>query len=206
MKNEVFSLPHISALPAPAPAADEPHTVYGTMRADELIGTEGDDRLYACKGNDVADGGGGIDTAMFYGQYANYTVTLDEASGRWTVTNGRDHKTLANVEFMQFADRRVRVGTEWVAKPTMTRWCATSSALCSTWNSSLLCRLQWSSPRRSLPKTHSASSASSQPTPASTSAWSSAPGLEVAPPSPRARLPKKLLTHLRELRQQGQLA
>lgn len=100
-----------------ATAAAQIHSVQGTFRDDELVGSEGDDYLYAGKGDDVADGRGGIDTALFYGQYASYTVAQDAASGRWTVQNGRDHATLVNVEFLQFADVRVPVGVASVAKP-----------------------------------------------------------------------------------------
>ncbi len=75
-----------------------------------MIGNGGDDFLDGYEGNDVLDGGAGIDTASFNGNRAGFTLT--QTVGGWTITDinaadgdmGTD--TLANIEFLQFADTR----------------------------------------------------------------------------------------------------
>ncbi|MBU2503348.1 VCBS domain-containing protein [bacterium] len=68
---------------------------------DTLIGGIGDDTLIGGGDNDEIDGGLGIDTAVFSGDRADYTIT-DTLSVEVTGTDGTDH--VANVEELKFGD------------------------------------------------------------------------------------------------------
>lgn len=91
--------------------------ITGTEAADNLRGDAGDDTLYGSKaddtltggsGNDVLDGGNGYDTAVFSGNFSEYSVTQDGAAGILTFVdhvNDRDGTdTTTGVELFQFAD------------------------------------------------------------------------------------------------------
>jgi len=70
------------------------------------------------KGNDRLDGQGGINTAIFTGDFADYTITnntnhaivADETAGR----DGVD--TLWNIHFLQFSDQTTPITLETTAK------------------------------------------------------------------------------------------
>ncbi|WP_194792814.1 calcium-binding protein [Caenimonas koreensis] len=74
---------------------------------DVLLGGEGSDTLAASPGNDTLDGGAGIDSAVFAGHFADYTVVFDgtvfkvhaNASPAWEGIT-----TLTAIESLQFAD------------------------------------------------------------------------------------------------------
>lgn len=97
------------ALPPPAPLPRlqiQPGTIVETY-----IGTNGIDLIYAHAGNQVINGGGGIDTLAYSGSQSSYTLTLS-ASGtsladRRPEENGTD--TLINIEFLSF-DTGIRGG------------------------------------------------------------------------------------------------
>jgi serralysin len=93
-------------------------TITGNAADNALSGGAGDDKLYGLDGNDILtggpgndflDGGNGIDTAVYSGPAAAYTVTT--VGGTTTVADGdpaRDGTdTLVNVERLAFADTRV---------------------------------------------------------------------------------------------------
>jgi serralysin len=95
-------------------------TITGNAADNALSGGAGDDTLYGLDGNDVLtggagndflDGGNGIDTAVYSGPFAAYTVTT--AAGATSVADGmpvRDGTdTLVNVERLAFADTRVAI-------------------------------------------------------------------------------------------------
>lgn len=99
-----------------AAASDAPQTVEGTggndslvggPAADTLNGGKGDDRLTGAGGNDRLEGGDGSDTAVFSGNWSEYTVTRD-ASGRFVVTDTRSGRdgvdTVNGVERFAFSD------------------------------------------------------------------------------------------------------
>lgn len=80
--------------------------IIGWGGSDTLLGNGGNDYMKGGSGNDSIHGGAGIDTAVYAGNYANYTVT--QTSTGYTVTDrvsseGTD--TLTNIERLQFADR-----------------------------------------------------------------------------------------------------
>ena len=94
--------------------------IQGTDGADHLIGTAKDERLTGGNGNDLIDGGAGIDTAVFAMSSENYGLSRSNASG-WTVTykgpvaaispppptEGVD--TLVAIERLAFANRTIEL-------------------------------------------------------------------------------------------------
>jgi Ca2+-binding RTX toxin-like protein len=87
----------------------------GSTDNDVLNGTGSDNILYGSAGNDAIDGGRGTDAADFGGYYAEYVITFDALSGRYTVTDtvpGRDGvDTLSRVEILSFADLWLPIGS-----------------------------------------------------------------------------------------------
>lgn len=84
---------------------------------NDLISTgDGDDRLTGGRGNDSLIGAEGVDTVVFSGNFADYDITtrtpgvFDVIHARGGGADGRDY--LAGIEFMQFADRLVRVAPD----------------------------------------------------------------------------------------------
>ena len=75
---------------------------------DLLFGDAGNDTLSGGIGNDTLDGGTGTDTAVFSGNYADYTISYDEATQTYAVLDkvvGRDGTdAVSHVENFQFAD------------------------------------------------------------------------------------------------------
>jgi len=75
----------------------------GTLGNDRIDGVGGDDCILADAGNDVLDGGAGIDEVIFNGNRSSYTVT--KIFGEWGVdstTGGLD--TLISIERLKFSD------------------------------------------------------------------------------------------------------
>ncbi|MDR9781399.1 cadherin domain-containing protein [Rhizobium redzepovicii] len=83
----------------------------GSGGNDILNGNAGDDKLTGGAGNDTIDGGAGIDTALFAGNFADYSLALNNGDHFLTnVAEGTD--TLKGVEFARFADGLYDFGTE----------------------------------------------------------------------------------------------
>ena len=81
-------------------------TLIGNVGDNSLTGNGGNDTLTGEAGNDALYGGTGIDTAVFSGTRADYTVTLVSATSV-IVTDLRgidDTDTLTDVEFLRFSD------------------------------------------------------------------------------------------------------
>lgn len=81
-----------------------------------LTGTSAADSFTSGPGNDTIDGGGDIDTAIFNGNLAKYTLT--KSGGTYTVrdnsgTDGTD--TLTNVESLKFTDLTVNLQIQAIA-------------------------------------------------------------------------------------------
>ena len=79
--------------------------LHGGPGNDNISGDADNDTLTGAAGNDTIDGGTGTDTAIYYGVYANYTLT--DVAGTITVTDnvGTDGTdTVTNVERLEFAD------------------------------------------------------------------------------------------------------
>ncbi|TAX35149.1 metal-binding protein [Rhizobium leguminosarum] len=83
----------------------------GSGGNDILNGNVGDDQLTGGAGNDTINGGDGIDTAIFSGNFANYSFALD--NGNHIVTSAEEGTdTLTDVEFARFADGFYDFATE----------------------------------------------------------------------------------------------
>ncbi|SCZ04728.1 cadherin domain-containing protein [Microvirga guangxiensis] len=82
----------------------------GSDIANKLTGNAFDNVLEGRGGNDEIDGGGGVNTAVFTGAKADYTITRNTGNGTYTVTvadnvQGRDGTDLLkNIRFLQFSD------------------------------------------------------------------------------------------------------
>ncbi|HYC99213.1 M10 family metallopeptidase C-terminal domain-containing protein [Brevundimonas sp.] len=74
----------------------------GGVGRDTLNGGDDDDQLTGGAENDTLDGGTGTDTAVFSGNRAAYTVSVN--SGVTTVVGPDGTDTISNVERLQFAD------------------------------------------------------------------------------------------------------
>lgn len=87
----------------------------GTIGNEVLNGTAGDNIISGYGGNDAIDGGRGTDAARFNGYYAEYIVTFDALSGRYTVTDTVPERdgvdTLSRVEILSFSDLWLPIGT-----------------------------------------------------------------------------------------------
>jgi Ca2+-binding RTX toxin-like protein len=75
---------------------------------DTLLGNAVGNRLEGGAGDDVIDGGGGTDTAVYAIGSTEAEVTVDE-DGVFEVVSSLGTDTLANIEFVAFADKTVRI-------------------------------------------------------------------------------------------------
>jgi hypothetical protein len=84
-------------------------TLIGTPGDDTIQGKDGNDFMTGGKGNDTIDGGNGIDTAIYTGNFADYTIDI-KGTGNEKITvsdmvAGRDGTDqLKHVEFLKFTD------------------------------------------------------------------------------------------------------
>ena len=79
---------------------------------DRLEGGESSDNIYGGLGSDFIDGGAGIDVAFYIGEFDKYTFdrgldSLKVEDQRDGLNDGSD--TLKNIEYIQFADKRVAI-------------------------------------------------------------------------------------------------
>ncbi|WP_395699690.1 Ig-like domain-containing protein [Aquabacterium sp.] len=101
------------------PGTNAADTLTGTGGRDTLVGGNGDDRLRGGAGDDILEGDDGLDTAVFSGNKAAYTIGA--VDGGWVVTalagnEGRD--LLYGVERVDFADRHVALDIDGNAGTT----------------------------------------------------------------------------------------
>ena len=87
----------------------------GGSGSDNITGNAADNKLTGGAGNDTLDGVSGIDTAVYSGSSSAYQVTQN-ADGSWKVADLRAGSpdgtdTLKNIDFLQFSDTTVAVGT-----------------------------------------------------------------------------------------------
>ncbi len=81
----------------------------GSSFNDTLTGNSSSNTITGGSGNDIINGGNGVDTAVFSGQWSNYTITFNSGSNTYTVTDNRSGSpdgtdTLTSIELLQFAD------------------------------------------------------------------------------------------------------
>lgn len=83
---------------------------------DTIIGGSYDDVIEGHAGNDNISGGLGADTAVYTGNYAQYTIAYNPATAFYTITDNvalRDGvDTLAGVETFQFADQYISISSD----------------------------------------------------------------------------------------------
>ena len=87
-------------------------SLIGGSKADTLEGGDGDDTVKGNAGNDLIDGGLGTDTAIFSGNYANYTLTY--GTGEITIVGADGSDILRNINRLQFDDQVIDLITPGV--------------------------------------------------------------------------------------------
>ena len=84
--------------------------IIGSDDANNMQGDRGNDLFEGAGGNDFIDGQAGEDTARYAGAFSAYAVTIGSGTVTVTANSGSEGQdTLANVEFLQFSDRRIDV-------------------------------------------------------------------------------------------------
>jgi Tol biopolymer transport system component len=87
--------------------------ISGTASPESIIANQGKDRISGLGGNDVIDGGGGIDTAVYTGARAGYGITITANGSLVSNPLGSDGSdVLGNVERLHFADADVALDIE----------------------------------------------------------------------------------------------
>jgi hypothetical protein len=80
---------------------------------DVVTGVDANDRLFGGAGNDLIDGGNGLDTAIYTGPVSQYTITRSDAGytvADNTAAEGTD--TVVNVERLEFNDTLLGLDTQ----------------------------------------------------------------------------------------------
>ena len=97
-------------------------TLSGGGAPDQLLGENGNDSLTGSRGNDILDGGADTDTATYFGNRAEYTlsVTLNEIAISDNILGRDGFDTVRNVEFLRFADGTVAVADLFNSEPSIT--------------------------------------------------------------------------------------
>jgi Ca2+-binding RTX toxin-like protein/methionine-rich copper-binding protein CopC len=93
-------------------------SLFGNVVDNRISGGAGDDTIAGGGGNDTIDGGGGTDTAAYEGSRSSYTIT-STADGIVIASASDGSDTLANVEFVKFADQTVSLVDSDVAAPSV---------------------------------------------------------------------------------------
>ncbi|WP_017994452.1 cadherin domain-containing protein [Rhizobium leguminosarum] len=83
----------------------------GSAGNDIINGNAGNDKLTGGAGDDTINGGDGIDTAIFSGNFANYSFAMNNGDHILT-SAGEGTDTLTDVEFARFADGVYDFATE----------------------------------------------------------------------------------------------
>jgi hypothetical protein len=85
--------------------------LFGSAGSDVLKGSQGDDFIDGQGGSDTVDGGAGSDTLVFFGRFADFTVTFPTVNTPELVITGKANSDYAgqtvrasNVELLAFAD------------------------------------------------------------------------------------------------------
>ena len=77
----------------------------GGAGADVITGNTLNNAIKGNQGNDTIDGGAGVNTAVFNGLYANYTITNNGGTITIVDNQGNDGTdTLTNIQFLEFSD------------------------------------------------------------------------------------------------------
>ena len=85
----------------------------GTVGNDTINGADGNDTITGGVGNDNLNGGNGIDTAVFSGKLADYTLTRTGTAYQVRDNRGTDGTDfLTNVESLKFSDYNVNLSVQ----------------------------------------------------------------------------------------------
>jgi Ca2+-binding RTX toxin-like protein len=81
-------------------------TLLSLISSEIPIGTSGNDTIFSVAGNDLLDGGAGVDTVQYSGYASDYTIT-NNGNGTWSVVDNRDASPdgsdlLLNIERLSF--------------------------------------------------------------------------------------------------------
>jgi flagellin-like hook-associated protein FlgL len=88
---------------------------YGGAGDDQITGNTADNIIKGNQGDDTIDGGAGTDTAIFSGNFSDYTITTTGATTTVQANSGTDGTdTLTNVEYLQFADVTYNIASSGV--------------------------------------------------------------------------------------------
>ncbi|RUM19284.1 calcium-binding protein [Rhizobium vallis] len=91
--------------------ADRSASISGTAFGIDVKTGGGDDVFTSTGGNDTFDGSAGTDTAVFYFNFANYSLSVNNGDHILTSAQGGTD-TLRNIEFARFADGVYDFATE----------------------------------------------------------------------------------------------
>ena len=83
--------------------------LYANGFDDVLFGEDGVDLLSGGGGDDQLDGGSNVDTAVFSGNLADYTITQPNLDGNFIIEGPDGRDTLTAIEFAQFDDQTIRL-------------------------------------------------------------------------------------------------
>ena len=94
-------------------------TLTGSTADNRLEGADGDDRFFSTAGNDVLDGGNGIDTATYVLARSAYTLRrADDGSFSVEKPDAAGSDSLLATERLQFADTRLALDLDGAAGQT----------------------------------------------------------------------------------------
>ncbi|MGY4178360.1 hypothetical protein ACVIHH_003651 [Bradyrhizobium sp. USDA 4518] len=85
---------------------NDSQTITGFINNDTIDAGPGNDWVFGGKGSDGLDGGTGIDSAVFRGARADFSISFG-SNGAATVTGHDGTDTLHNFEILQFDDQKV---------------------------------------------------------------------------------------------------
>ena len=95
------------------------NTLFGNAANNQLNGQEGNDILVGLAGNDILNGGSGLDTAVYYGNAAQYGIRIDRITGSTSITDTQLQRdgidTLNGVERVAFTDLSLNLAVRGVA-------------------------------------------------------------------------------------------
>ncbi len=91
---------------------DSIENLVGSSFNDSLTGDAGDNLLTGGAGNDAIIGGAGTDTAVFAGNFSDYTYNGTTVTDNNVVDGNDGVDTLTGIEFIQFADARISLGID----------------------------------------------------------------------------------------------
>jgi len=99
-----------------ATSGDGDDVLIGNDAANVLTGNDGNDTFIGREGDDIFDGGDGTDTAVYFGNQADYTITAIVGGFTITDNNAADGDdgtdTLTGIRFVEFDDGTVNLEDE----------------------------------------------------------------------------------------------